>query len=512
MSNVDKRKSEIVSNLYSLVSYYQGTGEPVHDLKMGAELETPYFKIIDGQPVMMSPQESAAILQKYVDGGDKASYEVEGVRQEEFIEGASLVAAEGVTGCKQLELCGVLENSTQAFSRQRLAHLLAHENQSFQRQQELAASIGLRMCPFSYLPTATLEDCDQNVVPRERLISEWNKFMSIPNHPGQKTMGLSCSSQVSVSYTDLDMLKQIYMRAAYLSPLFYALSANAPGFIGGEKVSKGAYSPRAAWWAEHNQHSERAALPPFLREDLEAGEVIERWMKYASSAEMIFYFGENGEPVFSDNRSFSDFMTEDSDLATKTNYELAESLMWPDVKICNSPQGKRIESRAWDGGSWQNIANIIVSAAVFLDEDAGRKVDQLIANIGVAKDELFDARLAVADQGLQTAFGSGRLKDMTLPLFRIVEQSLGNQIPQDYLQGLKYVCETGNTDSLVAQEIIRTKEDLVDFLKLVPDSAFKKRMPLGWLRENGYLEAYLNRESAKSNLSVVANRSTLLTK
>ncbi len=419
MSDINKTNTTLFNRDETLAAYLSGKGSPDGRQYLGPEIETWCVQrpaTENDALIMMTPQESQRILQSIASQDPNATrfYEEKGMRLSAPLNNDTplVYVASGKINY-QLELCGVIEAALDPFPLEDVSVLLDLIDQAETTLETETRKIGLQTYPYAVPASVEITQCENNMVNRERLVSEWRKFSSFgSDNPGLRTMGLSTSTQINLSYRNAQDAYEIITLGNLLSPVIYALFSNTTGFVEG----KGSCDiPRADFWLQHNKFAPRGGIPEkildamFLPDNPE--QIIRNWIEYVRSVPMVYYYDENGTARFDISPTFNDL--EKQGLGTKANYALAESLVWPDVKLIG---GQRIELRGADTGPWQPTGLAVFAASIFGTPETRQECLRMVFNASsIDRNGLLKSREEVATLGMNAPFGQIKVKDL-LPL------------------------------------------------------------------------------------------------
>ncbi|MGE3769365.1 MAG: hypothetical protein AB7G06_00235 [Bdellovibrionales bacterium] len=418
-------------------------------MRLGTEVEQWLVNPANNQtPLrMMTPWQSQGIFRELASRKDSVVFsEKQGVRVPGIIDGRPLVCVDAGGISYQLELCGVLEAATRPVELEKLPELFKLLDSARTNLDALANKAGLAIFDGAVLTSATVADCEANMVERERLQAEWGKFKAQgPDAAGLRTMGLATSAQVSLSYRDAREADEIITLANYLSPLLIGAFDNSARFVENRPTNK---ISRAQWWLDHNKDAPRGGIPAPILEAMESSErypgvLLDRWIDYIVDVPMVYYIDAEGNPRFDRSPTFRELQAEG--LGDQTNFALAESLCWPDVKIIG---GQRIELRMCDSGPWQ-AEGLSAIAATLLACPAGReKTFRLLEETGIDPKTLMESRTAVCTQGLDATFGNTTLRDLLPRLLDLVlEDAPRLGVPASTLKCLAVLRDTETSDA-----------------------------------------------------------------
>jgi gamma-glutamylcysteine synthetase len=434
-----------------LIANYGGTGLPFDKNMCGVELERTY---VSPDNNLMTPQQSQFILKTLAQNKNGIiGYEKNGQTLSTKQDGAIIKTVTTDDATYSLELSGTLEMATAAYPVTQITPMLqALDNAQSDVSQLAKDNFSLTPDSYTVSPWISRNTYERNAVSRQRLVSELQSFKQLGNDAGLNTMLLATSSQISLSYTDNDTLNQQFIMGSYLAPLYYAAFSNNAGAFNGQSTKL--QVPRAQWWLDHNQFAPRAGIPDFVYND--DCDVASAWVSYVKDVPMVYYM-DQGQPVFGREKSLNDLQNENPALATLDNYNLAQSLIWTDVRLCNADNdNKRLEFRAADSGAWQAYGVTALTLGLFGTEDSLNQTHDMLSDYGLFKSTeqnkkiITQARQDVPYQELDTSFGQGILFNVFQDAMTIVNKSplLNNPSAQlsTGLDSLNDIAETGLTD------------------------------------------------------------------
>lgn len=424
MSDINKRNTNALDIEQLTALYRSGQGSPDGKQRFGVEIETwcvtPQASANDTL-VMMTPSQSQQILSNIAnaDPSAKVFYEENGIRSSvRDSEDTPIVYVGSQNISYQLELSGVIEAATDPVLLENFPDLLDLVDNAQSTVEKEANVVGLKTYPYAVPASIEITNCNDNLVKRERLISEWKKFASLgSDNPGLRTMGLATSTQINLSYANDEDAYEIMTLGNLLSPILYAVFSNTTGFIEGQEARS---VPRARWWLEHNKFAPRGGIPELILDAMfsdDPKDMITNWIEYVRDVPMVFFFDENGDPKFDTSPTFNELANRG--LGTAANFSLAESLVWPDVKLIG---GQRIELRACDTGIWQPAGLSVFAASIFGTRETRRKcLSDIFNQTGIDRAGLIESRNKVDSMGMNAPYGKGTIRDVLPILLPYVE-------------------------------------------------------------------------------------------
>lgn len=444
------QESIIITDTRQLIDNYRGTGRPFDQNMCGVESERAYMRGIH----LMSPDQSQTILKTLADQANgQIVYECDGQDSADNRPGAIVKTVTTDDAVYSLELSATFETATHAYPLTDMGRMLA----SLERAETVLAETALRLGNLEPAESATpryalLRDFANQKVPRQRLIAELDSFTEQYNIAGLRTMLMATSSQVSLSYPDEAMGDRQFLYGNYLAPLYYAAFSNNTGFI--DRVRTSIETPRAQWWLDHNMAAPRAGTPSFVYDD--QCDMASAWVNYVQNVPMVYYL-DQGKPVFGREKSFADLQIENRDLGNMANFNLAQSLIWTDVRYCNAGETKRLEFRAADSGDWQPYGLTALTVGLLGTPAALDQTQSLLTDAGLFKNEsrnrdiVKTARRDVATKGLATRFGDISLGEFLGEALTIVNTnplvSTDDTLIKRGLDRLGEIAATGENDT-----------------------------------------------------------------
>ena len=446
MTEVRSDDFTLIHSIDDVVLLYQGNGLDAQEQYIGFETEIYlYRKGADGKPVAATPQECAALLQHLKNLGH----------------------------APQLEMASAVEYASPPFRVTQVPQLVAEIGASWEAYQQAIRDHGLIASDAALLPFVTLESAGQNIVDRDRARG-LVKGMALFKAPEFLKVTLLCAStQVSLSYKDTDDLYGLLAAGYALSAPIYALFGNYPAFIEG-KAERIDFNPRAAFY---EAFGEQGGIPQSFLEAQDGDDLIRNHARQVFGTELLFYYDHDKNLVWPEKPVTFEELKK-LGLNTRSNYDLAESFIYSDLKICNIrdengvPTGKRIEVRGLDAGELGVKAGVPFIHAALRDPETRLQVEGLLQDYGLTpgqegwQQRIVAARHAAAYHGgryLDVPFGvhadgtSGNLKEFCRELGTILElHAQRNPGVAERLKPLTEICRTGAT--LAGQKAAQTRD------------------------------------------------------
>lgn len=314
----------------------------------------------------------------------------------------------------QLEAAGVLEYASPPAALDNLAPLVARVKADMQAFEDEAASHGYTRAPFCILPTTTVQDALDNRVPRERLEASLNVIETALNPNLNRIPLLTTGVQTSFSPKDGDEMFRMAHRGYALTPLLIAAMNSTAGYVENSD-ERLAHHPRGKYYEMYGASGgladsfAKAADPQgFIRNHIEA----------VFDSPMFFAYGHDGALIRSTKDDVLTFRKLiGRGLNTQSNFELAETFIYNDIKVCNlrdetgNVVGKRLEVRAADSGLHQPVSVLLLTAALVPDGKTAETFDALLRDYGFTGVPRDDAALLKAGREAAVNHG-GRFMDV----------------------------------------------------------------------------------------------------
>lgn len=380
----------------------------------------------------------------------------------------------------QLEPAGVVEYASPPFTLDETPKLLKAMKDGIADFEAAAAAGGFTRSPFSIVPTTTKEDALGNIVGRERLQASLKAMQEIFDENTLRLPLLTSSVQTSFSPEDADTMFRMMYRAYALSPLLMATTNSSSGFVVNEDKRIDAI-PRAQYYLGYGDAG--GISPAFLNAE-NGQELIRNHIEAVFNAPMHFAYDAEGGIILSTREEPLTFnKLAGQGLNSLSNYELAETFLYNDVKIANlrdadgNVVGKRMEVRGADSGFDQPAMALLMTAALVPDGKAADAFDALLKDYGFTGNPKQDAELFLASRKaavehngrfMDVPFGTGTLRDFAADVAGILVTAWDGKVPAKDMERLIDVLLTGETDAKKFASAFPRLEDAAAFLKTAP--------------------------------------------
>ena len=433
MTDVRSDDFTVINSIDDVIPFYAGNKLPDSRQYIGFETEIAFYKKgDDNKPVAASAKDCADVLQYLKKLGHQP----------------------------QLEMASAVEYASPAFRVTEVAQLNREITESFKAYTDAIRDKGFTPNDQSLFPFATLQTAEDNLVDRDRARG-LVKGMKLFKEPEFLKVTLLCTStQVSLSYKDPNDLHDLLSTGYALSAPIYALFANHPAYVEGSDKRLDV-NPRAAFYEAFGK---QGGVPETFLQAKDGDDFIRRHAQQVFETELLFYYDRDKNLVWPEKPvKFEELKS--LGLNTRSNYDLAESFIYTDLKVCNirddegRPTGKRIEVRGLDAGQLGAEASVPFIHATLRDPQARLETKALLAEYGLSPDQdgwqerTVAARRNAAHHGgnyLNVAFGVK--PDGTVGTLREFSQELGNILERyaarnpgiaDAIAPLTEICRTG---------------------------------------------------------------------
>ena len=314
----------------------------------------------------------------------------------------------------QLEASGVLEYASAPMPFGDVGKLIKASAQDIKHFESVAAEQGYSRSLTCILPTTTRQQAMDHLVPRERLQAAL-KGITETMHPLVLNVPLlTTGTQVSFAPEDMGQLHRMMTRAYILTPLIMAAMNSHSGFTQNDERRQDVHL-RGEYYAYHGS---RGGIAESFLLAQDAEDFTRRHIRSIFDSPMLFAYGSDGQlitPPAGEVLTFRSLIARG--LNTRSNYELAESFQYHDVKVCNLRNadgtviGKRLEVRACDSGVHQAASLLLLTTALIPDGVAADRLQALLNEYGLTCDGRKDAGLLL--QARQAAvYHQGQFMDI----------------------------------------------------------------------------------------------------
>lgn len=380
----------------------------------------------------------------------------------------------------QLEAAGVLEYASPPAPLSDVATLAAKVKDDMAAFESAAAKEGFSRAPFCILPTTTVAQALENKISRERLEASLAVIAEVLDPALIRVPLLTTGVQTSFSPESMDELFRMTQRGYALTPLLIAAMNSTPGYVENDPV-RITHHLRGGFYDAYGTSG--GIAESFLKAS-DPESFIRNHVEAVFDAPMFFAYDAEGGLIRSTKDDVLTFRKLCArGLNTQSNFELAETFLYNDVKICNLRDaagqvvGKRVEIRAADSGEHQPVSTLLLTTALIPDGATAQRFDALLKEYGFTGNPAQDAPLlkqarhdAIYHEGrfMDIPFGKDaqtgaprRLRDFAVDVAGLVaahfeaEKSLAPDVSK-----LVDVLLTGDCDAKVFASHYRSLDDV----------------------------------------------------
>ncbi len=397
MTDVVRNKNRLINSPEEARGLYTATPAEYRG-KVGLEVEMALYKPGAAKPAIPVAAEMTAMAQELKSKGHDA----------------------------QLEAAGVLEYASPPVAVSDVAKLVAQSKKDMAVFEATAAERGYARAPFCILPTTTTQEALANKVGRERLEASLATLAESYPRGTENIPLLTTGVQTSFSPADQDEMFRMLKRGYALVPLLYAAMNSSSGFSCNEPERKDV-QPRGKYYEAYGPSGGIAAS--FLKSST-ADDMVRNHIVAVFDAPMFFAYDLEGKlmrPGKGESFTFRNLAAKG--LNTQSNYELAESFIYNDMKICNLRDaegqvvGKRVEVRPADSGLHQPASVLLLTAALIPDGRTAEAFDALLKDYGFTGNPKADAPLLLSARKAAVEHG-GKFMDVPFGIDPVTRQPL----------------------------------------------------------------------------------------
>ncbi len=341
-----------------------------------------------------------------------------------------------------------------------------------------ALKLGLKRSYFQELPEKSADDLLSRIVDVERY-----KVMYAPYRTDMKEcvryFAICKSNQVSVSPHSMNHMLENVRRLYILAPFLFLLTDNSAGFCEGKP-----FANHTGMSLRHSGLTEgRGGIPPYVFSAKSGEEFIAGHIDHVMNNPLFMYYDENSKLVAvpSGDWSVNFNALKKRGLNTSSNYYLAQSIMWPDVKIATLKDsegnviGHRYEARMFGVGIHQHQSAFIITSALAFNNDFASSVDELLERYGF-KNKNLEASYDLLQKSYKCArehngkffdieYGTGIMAKFAKEFAVLVDDLASDIDMRAELHPVLNICRSGCTDGKVNRILFPELKDIIDFQK-----------------------------------------------
>lgn len=333
-----------------------------------------------------------------------------------------------------LEFAGIIEFAGPPHEIRQQARLQQELRQAQRDYRQTAIELGYRLANASHVAGLTVAEAERKSSRHPRAQAGLKAMqMSSPLECRMLPL-LNASVQVSLNVQDEEDLFSTLALAYRLSPLIYAAFNNHPAQINGGQCCAH-YHPRGKFYEAYGKSG---GISEAFATASSASEFSRLHVESLYHTPLFFHHAPGqSEPIVSNGELVTLGALPEAK-QTVSNFRLAESFNYHDVKVCNirdeanNVTGKRLEVRAFDT-SFENMLIAPLFCYLALRQPQGRAgVEQLLSEVGYSGTPLHYASLlksarhnAVHHKGKPMQQQFGQLKNGESVSFTQFAQALG---------------------------------------------------------------------------------------
>lgn len=341
---------------------------------------------------------------------------------------------------------------------------------------EKAHGLGLKRSYFQELPDKTAQDLLSRIVDVER----YNVMYAPYREDMTKCVeyfAVCKSNQVSVSPYSMDHMLENVRRLYILAPFLFLLTDNSTGYSEGRP-----FSGHIGMDLRYKGLTEgRGYIPPYVFTAQNGEEFVASHINHVMNNPLFMHYDLDGNlvrvPSGDWSVTFNSLRAQGLNIAS--NYYLAQSILWPDIKIAalkdneGKVNGHRYEARMFGVGLHQHQTASIITGALAFDQSFALAVDSLLARYGFDVQDLTECEKNVhkaysaarSHNGafFGIAYGTGKMLDFARNFADLVEGMADAHDLYEDVQPLLTICRSGCTDGKVNRILFPTLEDIKRF-------------------------------------------------
>ncbi len=458
MSEVNASDLTIINNADDIFALYNGSGELA---KTGIEVELSFFNPDSPDLAVMSLSQNKVLKNSAA---------------------AQIPEQDWVHNEPTSEL---LEIASIADSFSNIKNVLDDTNNKIKILSDKALGLGLKRSYFQELPDKTATDLLSRIVDVERY-----NVMYAPYRQDMKKcveyFAVCKSDQISVSPKNSDHMLENVRRLYLLAPFLFLLTDNSAGFNQGKKFD----NHIGMYMRESGLLEGRGGVPDYVFSAKSGEEFISSHINHVMNNPLFMYYDLNGNligvPSGDWSVTFNSLKAQGLNIAS--NYYLAQSTMWPDVKVAalknsdGNVTGHRYEARMFGVGIHQHQTALIITSALAFHKSFAKKVDDLLMQYGFDNSALqssykllLESYNAARNHGgkfFNIKYGNGNMAEFAREFADIIEDISDDINMVEEMQPLLTICRSGCTDAKVNRALFTSLDEVIKFQRSYDKSIF----------------------------------------
>jgi len=371
----------------------------------------------------------------------------------------------------------LLEVASIAGTPAQITDVLNDTNRKIKALSQSANRLGLKRSYFQDLPDKTADELLAHIMDVERYNIMYAPYRE-DMYECVRYFAVCKSNQVSISPRDPDQMLRDVRRLYCLAPFLFMLTDNTSAYSEGKPFSG---SAPMALRANGLGQGRGGNVPPHVFTARSGEEFIAAHVHHAMNNPLFMYYDLDGQlqRVPSGDWSVTFNALKARGLNTASNYYLAQSLLWPDVKIAalkNSAgdvTGHRYEARMFGVGLHQHQTGFLITSALAFNKTLAAQVDDLLDEFGFESSDpaqlktmvenAYDAARNHNGKFFDIAYGTGTMAAFAKSFADLIENANDEPDLEEALIPLLSICRTGCTDAKVNRLLFPTLEDINKF-------------------------------------------------
>jgi hypothetical protein len=281
------------------------------------------------------------------------------------------------------------------------------------------------------------------------------------------------SAQVSIGAKDPDHLFAMVRRHNMLLPFLFTLFHNRTPSFDAQGRKTGIHGGIAA----RQTIGHRGLIGSAFMRAGNGEQFLKNYLEDVYRRPMIAYIDARGDFTAAARGQVVTLETlREQGLATQANAQLSQSMDWTSAKVKTIPGTPymRAEMRDMDSGGHHAASLAIINGLMNMDPDCGRSVDSLLAGYGYSGAGLcytnkimedMDRSLRQADKGMNRRYGDGFMDRFAQDFYFTLAPYIRKYGLEADAAPLRHACETGMSEALALDRIIRTPQDADRFVR-----------------------------------------------
>lgn len=448
MSDVNAADRTEINSADDVFGLYAGSGD---DAKAGIEVELAFYDT------------------------DASEFSPMGLARNDVLKTAALNALDKGDWVHNEPTSELLEVASVADDFANMKTVLDDTNTKIQTLTKTARDLGLKRSYFQELPDRTADDLLSRIVDLQRYQVMYAPYREDMTKCVQY-FAVCKSNQVSISPYNMDHMLENVRRLYILAPFLFLLTDNSSGFNEGKPFAN--HIGMSMRYEGLDQA--RGGVPPYVFAAASGEELIASHIDHVFNNPLFMYYDLDGNliKVPSGDWTVTFNALREKGLNTASNYNLAQSLLWPDVKIAGLRDedggvfGHRYEARMFGVGIHQHQSAFIITSMLAFHADFAAAVDELLARYGFGSDDLpetynltmhaYDYARNHGGKFFDIRYGTGSMKAFAKAFSDILDRYIDEVGLRAQAEPILKICQSGCTDAKVNRSLFTSLQDVID--------------------------------------------------